>query len=81
MDGYLTTYTADNSDTFWTCALEGCTVPFLHEVGYTRNHEWKHIREITMTVGSDVLDDLVGVCGTDVDKILDGGFKIKVLGH
>lgn len=72
MERYLTTYTADNSDHFWVCAVEGCSVPFFHEVGITKDHKWEHLREIILTLKSDVLDDLVEVYGSYVDKILDG---------
>jgi hypothetical protein len=39
---YLATYVTDSE--FWACAVEGCQIPFRHEVGITPNHEWKHVR-------------------------------------
>jgi len=41
---YLTTYTAKiNSDPFWGCAIKGCPISFPHDVGLTKEREWKHI--------------------------------------
>lgn len=40
---FLTTYVAEPDYPFWACAVEGCKVPFPHEVGITKDHEWKHV--------------------------------------
>lgn len=40
---FLTTYTADPLNPFWTCAVKGCQIPFPHEVGMTEDHKWKHM--------------------------------------
>jgi hypothetical protein len=43
MEQYLDIYTADNADPFWKCAVKNCQIPFAHAVGYTPDHEWKHV--------------------------------------
>lgn len=40
---YRSTYMADNANPFWACAVAGCKIPFPHEVGITKDREWKHV--------------------------------------
>jgi hypothetical protein len=40
---YLTTYTADNSDSFWACGVTNCKIPFAHVVEFTQDHKWEHV--------------------------------------
>ena len=40
---YLTTYTADISNPFWICGVKDCRISFPHQVGFTEDHNWKHV--------------------------------------
>jgi hypothetical protein len=40
---YLSTFTADNTDTFWACPIEGHKIPFSHKVGIKEDHKWEHV--------------------------------------
>ena len=40
---YRTTFTAQPNDPFWTCAVKGCQIAYPHEVGITKDREWKHV--------------------------------------
>jgi hypothetical protein len=43
LDKFVTTYTADNSQPFWICAVKDCSLTFPHEVGYTEERNPKHV--------------------------------------
>jgi hypothetical protein len=43
LDKFVTTYTADNSQPFWICAVKDCSLTFPHEVGYTEERKPKHV--------------------------------------
>jgi hypothetical protein len=39
------TYEVKPDDDFWgPCPVEGCKITFPHEVGRTKDHEWRHVR-------------------------------------